>query len=968
MQCNSLRIKALQLRKHRRYISSALLIVCSALFTKAQNIPFVPPAYNYSTGAYKAGNQNWAIAQGHDGVIYIGNNNGLLSFDGAKWKLYKLPNKLSVKSILIDASETPERIYVGSFEEFGYFTTDYTNRLVYSSLTTLLKDYTFQNDEIWTIHKQNNNVYFQSFSSYFVYNKADSTVKHAKPFPAPLYFFKANGNTFSQFIDDNFYQLKNGKFEQLFSRELIRGDYIISVLPFENNYLLVSSKNGIFKFNPDTKAVFPWITQIDAELKTSTANRAIHTCDSVFVIGTLNNGIFAINRHGEKKWHLNRKNGLNNNTVLALFNDKEGNIWAGLDNGISYIQTNSGLSFFEPADIQLGLTEDMLIHQGRLYMATNQGVYKYSPENKNMYRLPQFETQSWFIRRFGEQIITGNNKGTSFIENDRNIPTRTATGGTDIKQTTLYNQDVLIESTYTYLSVYKKNATGKWNYSNQIDGFYDLINQLEIDHTGNIWAGHMYKGVYKLRLNETLNAITEKEYFSHLNPTDSTATPIHVMKLGGRIVFADGKAFYTYDDIRRRIIPYEQLNTDLSGFEDTNKIVAVNDSLFWLVRNNEYSLISFRNHTYHILEKIPFTILNNPPNTERGNVYVAENGISFLCLNGGIAKFIPENFTRQHIDRLRLSSVSSYNRRNDKRRYLNIENTLEAISYTNNNIAFEFQYTDFSRKAFTVECYLEPYDSRWTKTNNDLTINYTNLPAAQYILKARVINDLGYELSTLSFSFRIKDPWYKSSWAAILYTILILFTIYLFVERYTKRIIRRKNEMFAEKEKDRLIQLDKQEKIITSLKNERLQTDLTHKSKELASATMNIINQKEFLEKLKNEIKTHILSGKINKTEGNKLLGLIAENLSENDDWAVFKENFDLIHENFFRKLQERYPSLTPTDLKLCALLRLNYSSKEIANMLNLSIRGVEAARYRLRKKLNLHEEENLISFMIDFK
>lgn len=960
MQCSIL-------KTHFRFIALTLLL-CASWCVPAQNIPFVPPIYNYQTGTYKGGSQNWAIAQGCDGVIYIGNNNGLLTFDGTNWILHKLPNGLSVKSILIDTMQTPQRIYVGSFEEFGYFEPDYTNQLTYHSLKPLLKKYTFQNDEIWTIHKQKEKIYFQSFSSYFIFNEAKFEVQHTKPFPAPLYFFEAKGNIFSQFIDEDFYQLKNEKFERLFYKKLIQNDYIVSVLPLGNSYLLVSSENGIFEFNPLTQEIFPWKTEIDAELKAAIANRVIMTKDSAIIIGTLNNGIFAIHKNKTKKWHLNRQNGLNNNTILGLFNDKEENIWAALDNGIAYIQSKAGLSFYEPVDIQLGLVEDILLHKEALYVATNQGIYKYSTAKGKMHLLSNFDTQSWFIRRFGEQIITGNNRGTSFIEDDQNIPVGTATGGMDIKQVTFYNQDILIESTYTYLSVYRKNTIGKWRYSHQIDGFYDLINQLEIDHTGNIWAGHMYKGVYKLRLNEALNAVTEKIYYSHLNPKDTTSVPIRVMKLKGRIIFSDGKAFYTYDDIKRSIIPYEQLNTDLHGFEDTNKIIPVNDSIFWFVRDNEYLLITYSDNTYRVWEKIPFSILNNPPNTERGNVYVAENGTSFLCLNGGIAQFMPENFRRQSIDRLRLHSVSSYNRENDKHLYLNVKNISEAIRYANNNLTFEFQYTDFSRKGFKVECYLEEYDSRWITVPNDLKINYTNLPAAEYTLKARVINEFGDELSTLSYSFRIKNPWHKTIWAITLYILLILFSAYLLVRKYTKHVIRKKNEVFMQQEKDRLAQIEKQEKLITTLENERLETDLVHKSKELASATMNIINQKEFLYKLRSEIQSHILSGKINKTEGNKLLSLIVENLSEEDDWAVFKENFDLIHENFFRKLQEKYPALTPTDLKLCALLRLNYASKEIANMLNLTIRGVEAARYRLRKKLNLSEEDNLVSFMIDFK
>ena len=953
---------------HRLQLFLLFLLSCVAV-TNAGNIPFVPSVYNYNTRDYKADNQNWAIAQGHDGIIYIGNNSGLLSFDGTNWNLHQLPNRLSVKSILIVPTEESERIFVGSFEEFGYFKADHTNQLVYHSLTPLLKNYTFRNDEIWTINRKGENIYFQSFRSYFVYNITTSEIRYEQPFPAPLYFFEVNGQLFSQFINNDFYQLINEQFQKLFSRQSVQNDDIVSILPFDNTYLLVSSENGIFEFNPETKTVAAWETEFDDMLKTAIANRAIQT-PNFLVIGTLKQGVFAINHDGTRRWHLNHQNGLNNNTVLGLFNDREGNIWVALDNGISYIQVNSGLSFFEPISAQLGLVEDMLFHRNILYLATNRGVYNYSPVTQNMYQLPGLNAQSWFIRRFGEQIITGNNRGTAFIENNRGVFIEATSGGMDIKQAFIHNQDVLIKSTYHHLYIYRRNQLGQWTFSNRIDGFYDLISRIKVDHTGNIWAQHMYRGIYRLRLNNTLNSITEREHFPYLNPDNTSATRIRIMQLKGRIVFSDGEMFYTYDDIARRIIPFDRLNADLQGFEDANRIIPVNDSLFWFVRDNEYSLVGFRNNAYFVREKIPFAIFNNPPNTGRGNVYVDKNGLSFLGLNGGIAKFIPDNISHYPVDRLRLRTVLSYNRRDDSVNRLAISQNGggESLSYADNNITFEFQFTHFSRKTFTIETYLEGYDLRWITVGDDLKISYINLPPGDFTLHARVINNFGQEISSLSYSFRIRQPWHRASWAIVLYIFLILFVVYFSVERYTKRIILKKQRVFAQQEKDRLSQIDKQEKIITTLENERLETDLLHKSKELASATMIIINHNEFLDKLKSEVKTYIHSGKINKTEGNKLLALITEKHSKEDDWAVFKENFDLIHENFFGRLQERYPTLTPTDLKLCSLLSLNYSSKEIANMLNLTIRGVEAARYRLRKKLNLSEDENLVSFIMEFR
>jgi DNA-binding CsgD family transcriptional regulator len=188
------------------------------------------------------------------------------------------------------------------------------------------------------------------------------------------------------------------------------------------------------------------------------------------------------------------------------------------------------------------------------------------------------------------------------------------------------------------------------------------------------------------------------------------------------------------------------------------------------------------------------------------------------------------------------------------------------------------------------------------------------------------------------------------------------------IKNHIQKIIHKKNQLFIEQENRRLAQLERQEKEITSLRNEKLESELTFKGKELASATMLIINHAEFLKNLRSTIQQQILAGKINRVQGNELVNMIGNNLSEEDEWKQFQDNFDLIHQNFFRKLKEKYPTLTPTDLKLCALLRLNYSSKEVAAMLNISTRGVEAARYRLRKKINLAESVNLVDFMLNFQ
>jgi DNA-binding CsgD family transcriptional regulator len=145
-----------------------------------------------------------------------------------------------------------------------------------------------------------------------------------------------------------------------------------------------------------------------------------------------------------------------------------------------------------------------------------------------------------------------------------------------------------------------------------------------------------------------------------------------------------------------------------------------------------------------------------------------------------------------------------------------------------------------------------------------------------------------------------------------------------------------------------------------------LEEDIRKKSKDLASMSLAVIAHNEVLDSILKEI---------NEQHGNKAQSLdrirriVQSRLtSNNQQWEFFQSNFDRIHENFFRKLKDLYPDLTSTDMRLCALLRLNLSTKEIANMLNLTVRGVESARYRLRKKLGISEEARLTDFMINFK
>jgi DNA-binding CsgD family transcriptional regulator len=182
--------------------------------------------------------------------------------------------------------------------------------------------------------------------------------------------------------------------------------------------------------------------------------------------------------------------------------------------------------------------------------------------------------------------------------------------------------------------------------------------------------------------------------------------------------------------------------------------------------------------------------------------------------------------------------------------------------------------------------------------------------------------------------------------------------------------LRKQRERFEEEQRrlqyQHQLEIEKNEKEIIRLKNIKLEAEVEHNNAVLASNTMNLLQKRELLNKIKDEILKVQEEVEPDRRTKNirRIIKIINEQLDTIDDWEQFSEYFDKSNNDFLRKLKENYPTLTAADLKLCAYLRLNLSTKAIADLLNLSIRGVESSRYRLRKKLSLSNEVSLFDFV----
>ena len=928
---------------------------------QASPIPFSPIVRNYSVSDYNAGIQNWAIAQDERGVMYFGNNSGLLEFDGSAWRLYELPTKGIVRAIYISEDG---RIYVGSYEEFGYFVRTPYDTLEYHSLKNKVKDFAFHNDEIWDIACVQGEIVFQSFGSLFFYN--GNSVEGIRMKNLPLNLFQVGNTFYSQRINGGLCVFSDRKMEELIPRKVFGNSDVLAGLPYDDAVLMLTRNQGGFLLYRDGR-VEKWETECDDIFRKHTINRAVMTKDSCYVVGTISDGIYALDKKGKLIWKVNTDNKLQNNTVLRLYCDDDNNIWTALDEGIAYIHNNSLIYYYEPPFRKIGMVYDVLVRENEAYIASNQGLYWLRDGKTEL--VPGLEEQAWFVDEWGKQIFCGHNKGTFLISGLKSKLASDVKGGMCMEKIELKEQSFLLEGAYALLNLYTETASGEYCFTRSLRGFSHMIRHIEVDHQGNIWAKHLRNGLYRFRIDSDMKQVKDVRKYESLGEVKGGSFTL--FKINGRVVFSNGEYFYTYEDMTDSIVPYETMNEQLMELKGIKTVSHANGDYYWFVGDRTVYLVKCAINTFNIELRIPYSLFDGLAVEERGSVvYDKRNNHSYLCLNNAIARIETDSsslYKSQTRRSLWISEMQVTEEFSDKRKTLVVQSGVK-VEHEFNTVSFTLCYPVYNDYTYKVRYRLEGYSDQWIPDGRNLQKKYARLPYGSYVFRAEIY-DTGRVLASVEFPFEILSPWYLSYWAVGSY-ILIGLCLLALLQYIVYRFVKKKKDRVIEQQRvAHQAELERQEKKIIELEKEQLEADLRFKSKELSSVVMMNIAHQEFLNSLKEEIQKQKLSGQHSRKNLDKLLALVNNNIvSDEESWIMFQANFDRIHENFFRNLKLQYTDLTSGDLRFCALLRLNMPTKEISKLLNISTRGVDAARYRLRKKFNLLPEESLTDFLINFK
>ena len=915
----------------------------------------LPPIQNFSPKDYDAENQNWAISQSPEKLIYVANNKGLLEFNGATWKLNTLPNEPILRSVKV----VNDRIYTGSFMEFGYWQKNNLGNLDYSSLSKKMDIEIIEDEEFWNIIDIDDYIVFQSLKRIYIYNVIDESMNTIDSNSTITNIFKVNQSIYFQRINEGIFKIAFGKDVLVFDDELIQRNEVINIFSIENELLILtrdkgfySSKNGLLvKWNEGSNELLSKVSIYDG----------IRLKDNNFALGTISHGLIYLDAKGDLLYHIDQNNGILNNTVLSLFEDLDHNIWLGLDNGISYINTRSPFKEYKDDKGILGSVYTSIIYDGNLYLGTNQGLfYKNLEGNDDFSFIRGTRGQVWSLKIIDQTLFCGHHLGTIIIKDNQAEKISNTQGTWNI--TTINNSsNFLLQGNYDGLYVLEK-SNNTWQLKNKIKGFDNSSRYFEI--LGNkIFVNHEYKGVFKIKVDSAFLKVKNVSIDTLIKGSDSG-----LIKYNKDVLYSYINGVYKYDSISERFIKDSVLSNVYTEDEYVSGKLTVdkNSNNLWVFTNSNISFISSGEFTGSPkINRIPLK------KEVRSGVFGYENILRFeddytnKYLLGTSRGYITVNLDALKVNnfQVHIGSIRTGNiKKNNEAKNLLNKNLSGNFRHDENNLEISYYTPEFNK-------FLEPqyqfqllgiYDD-WSDWSENAKVLFENLPFGDFTFNVRAKIGDTISNNVASYSFSIVIPWYQSYVMIAIYALIVVVFLFFMHTVYNRRHQKQRLKLIEENKRElKLIQIENEKEII-KIKNEQLEKDFKGKSKELAASAIDMVKKNELLA----EIKKQILGTIKAKETMLPIVKFIDKSLRKNDDWELFKEAFNNADSTFLKKLNELHPDLSPNEIKLCAYLRLNLSSKEIAPMFHISAKSVEIKRYRLRKKIHLLSEENLTNYIL---
>ncbi len=925
------------------------------------------PVQNFTAVEYKAGIQNIDFAQNRDMTLFVANNLCILSYNGVEWETHSVISGKKIRSLAFEKYNN--RLYVGAQGEFGFFDGEWE----YTSLVDKIPVFANDFDEVWDVFILDHRVYFCTFRGIYVYD-GDSidVIRHIEGLGRS---FSANGTLFTQSDRGKIYVIENKGLRSVYPQS--QSGTISGVVPHKDGYLIFYN-SGRVEFT-STYGVKEEYSQLSNVLKNTFVNHVLKLSDNRLAISTQTSGLFLFDLQKNQIENITSLDGLATNACLRSYQDFDGNLWVGMQNGIALVHVNSPMRLInQDLGIQ-GSGYDAFETESGYYYTTSNGIY-FLPENEqSCIFLNGTEGPAYSIQEIAGKLYACHHTGLFLLEGERASRIAKTDGLWKIVHLQS-NPEFAIGGTYSGLYLFRITKNQILESVNRILGFDESSRFFEEDHLGRIWVGQYYKGLYQLSLNddyskaEVVNLSTK--YGSLIGDQ------VIVGKINDEIYIGTDQGMYVYDRRKDEIGPVD------------NFLELVNDQPIYLFRQDKLKNVHVvtekqvgffrqRSENNYIFVPSSLLMLRYHMNNDLMDASVKVNEGILFSANKGFIHYMPGKEEKARIKKVPLISkvfsvsqdsllyaLEPFEAKTDQPTTIVIDQHAKVLQFE----VESFQFADVNDQRFRY--FMKGFDEGYGDWTHATRKEYTNLKEGDYEFTVQSIDYLGQITTSQAMILQVKPPLHKSALFKTMYAglgLLILFMIPRFQKRRYKQKIKhleekKQNEIAEKQQKFQEIEVKKEQEVL-QLKEEKIQSELRHVNNLLAASTMNLVVKNEFIEGIKEQLNEVKKKGRNYETKQalEQIVKEIDTTLRLQEDWAQFKHHFDRVHGDFLSRLRDEFIELTPNDQKLCAFLRLNLNTKEIANLMSISLRGVEVARYRLRKKLDLRKGQNLSKFILEY-
>ncbi|MGH7599615.1 MAG: SpoIIE family protein phosphatase, partial [bacterium] len=782
---------------------------------------------NYNPKEYGAAFNYWAIAQDQRGVMYFGNWNGILEYDGVSWRLISTPNKSGVRSLTIDASG---RIYVGAVGDLGYLAPDSVGDMQFVSLLDHVKPENREFNEVWYSYATSQGVYFRTDK--ILLRWADQRMQTWKPATSFSGLFVVRDRVYIQQWGAGLLELAGDSLRLTSGGARFADERIYIMLPYaETRILLGTREQGLFLYDGTSFQTF----QTDlATTKFLRENQLSHGAvlrndnptSVAFALATIRGGVAIIDQRGNLLQLLDKAAGLQDHDVNFIFPDRQGAIWLAQGRRIARVETASPLSFYgEPAGIK-DFVSSILRHRGTLYVATGLGVF-YLPSRSGSTNSPQPEhapvfrpiagitAQSWSLLAVGKTLLAATNDGVYQITGGQASFVKESVGDSFFSMF-LHRSKQDSNRVYVGLrdglaSLRHDPGTLKWIDEGRIRGIHEPIWSIVESKdgskalSGKLWLGTEAQGVLRVsfsngnhgqtRWNE--NPQIERFDFRHGLPKGW----VGVNALRGRTIFTSDQGLFRFDQLTNKFFSdstYGGMFAD--GSRDVEVVAEDHQGNVWLgseeaaeinraLRQPDGSYLPEKGSPLQLAKAAIWTIYPENDRADNGN---GTDSVVWFGGPDGLLRYDPNIPRRETVDYSALIRRVTIAREaeadsvifagtgatyptNEQSEVLRptLFAPRPALSYAHNALRFECAAPSFDEEsANQFQYFLEGFDQGWSAWTKSSEKDYTNLSEGEYRFHVRAKNVYQHESHEAVYAFEILPPWYRTWWAYVFYAII----------------------------------------------------------------------------------------------------------------------------------------------------------------------------------------------------